>query len=61
MGKYLLLTEIYIFIQSFFLIICSNKDVKNHNESVEFEFLEIENGGKKDNYIVDTLKIMDKF
>ena len=56
MGKYLLLTEIYIFIQSFFLIICSNKDVKNNNESVEFEFLEIENGGKKDNYIVDNIE-----
>jgi len=56
MSKYILLTEVYIFIQSFCLIICSDKDVKNNNESVEFEFLEIRNGSKKDNYIIDFIK-----
>ena len=56
MSKYILLTEVYIFIQSFFFIICSDKDVKNNNESVEFEFLEIKNGYKKDNYIIDFIK-----
>jgi len=56
MSKYILLTEVYIFIQSFFFIICSDKDVKNNNESVEFEFLEIKNGSKKDNYIIDFIE-----
>lgn len=56
MSKYILLTEVYIFIQSFFLIICSDKDVKSNNEPVEFEFLEIKNGSKKDKYIIDFIK-----